>query len=197
MKTTPTPLESFKLWSIMDATYRSVFKAREHELLSDGILIMQVRVLAVIERASDEATPANLARLLWRKPHTISQMLSRMEKAGLVTKGPDPTHRNRVIVKITPKGHETYALARERRTFNRIISGLTARKREQLMNLLNQVWKNAQQELGDEDRDIHPWDTIDWVLRGPPYAEASLGDGDDGAGPPETFGRARPKTKRG
>lgn len=183
------------LWSILDASYRSVFKVREHELLSDGILIMQVRVLAVIERASDKATPANLARLLGRKPHTVSQMLGRMEKAGLVTKAPDPKHRNRVIVKITEKGHQTYALARERRTFNRIISGLTARKRQQLMSLLNQVWKNAQLELRSEDRDIHPWDTIDWVLRGPPQDDSILDHGGVDGQPPEAPGQHRPKTE--
>jgi len=81
-----------------------------------------------------------------------------MEKSGLVSKVPDPQYKNRVIIRLTEKGRSIYLSARERNSFNRIMSGLTARKRKQLMNLLDEVWRNAQQGLGEEDKDIHPWD---------------------------------------
>ncbi len=171
MKTPLDPVERFKIWSILDAAYRSVFKARQRELMDDGILIMQLRVLAMIQTSEDEPTPANLARLLRRKPHTISQIIGRMVKAGLVRKAPSRQYRNRVCIQMTEQGEAIYLRSRERQSFNRIMSHITPKKRELLASLLEEIWGYAQLELPEADRLEHPWDYIYLADRDAPRPE--------------------------
>lgn len=169
---------NYKLWSILDAAYRSVLKARQRELMDDGILLMQLRVLAMIQASEDEPTPANLARLLRRQPHTLSQIIGRMVKAGLVRKVPSRQYRNRVCIQMTPQGEAVYLRSRERQSFNRIMSHLTPEKRGQLESLLEEVWIHAQAALPEVDRHEHPWDYVYLVYRGATPVESEPPSGE-------------------
>jgi len=50
---------------------------------------MQAAVLFVVRNMKTAATPAEISRRLFREPHTVSELIKRMEKQGLVRKKKD------------------------------------------------------------------------------------------------------------
>jgi len=148
------PQESYDLWATLDSTYYSVLRARDQELREDGIMFTQCAVLARIKIAGDKASPSEIARRMSREPHSISQIISRMENAGLVRRLPDSRRNNkRLIIEVTEKGDEIYHAAQQRESFNRIMSRLSPARRQRLLGLLREVRQSAQLELGITDPD--------------------------------------------
>ena len=82
-----------------DATLR----ARQKELDRYGISAAQAAVLFIIQAIGEKATPAEITRWLFREPHSVSGMLSRMEKQGLVRKVKDLDGKNLVRIAMTEK----------------------------------------------------------------------------------------------
>ncbi len=149
------PEESYNLWATLDSTYYSVLRARDQELREDGIMFTQCAVLARIKLVGDQANPSEIARRMSREPHSISQIISRMEKSGLVRRVPDSRRNNkRIIIEVTEKGEEIYRIARQRESFNRIMSCLSPARRQRLLQLLREVRQSAMLELGITDPDV-------------------------------------------
>ena len=70
-----------------------------------GVSNEQVRLLSCI-KALGPMRPIDLAPLLERGPNTISQLVDRMVKAGLVRRTRDRKDRRTVFVSLTTKGSE-------------------------------------------------------------------------------------------
>jgi DNA-binding MarR family transcriptional regulator len=73
-------------------------------------------------------SPTELSELLLRSSGGVTQILDRLERAGLVARGSDPSDRRKVLVGLTPKGvstakkaHESYTAERDR-----LLGGLSA-----------------------------------------------------------------------
>jgi len=146
------PEESYDLWATLDSTYYAVLRARDQELREDGIMFTQCAVLARIKLAGNKANPSEIARRMSREPHSISQIISRMEKSGLVRRRPDSRRNNkRIIIEVTEKGEEIYRTAQQRESFNRIMSRLSPARRQRLLQLLQEVRQSALLELGITD----------------------------------------------
>ena len=125
--------ESYDLWATLDSTYYAVLRARDQELREDGIMFTQCAVLARIKIAGDKANPSEIARRMSREPHSISQIIGRMEKSGLVRRVPDSSRNNkRIKIEITEKGEQIYQTAQQRESFNRIMSRLSPARRQRL-----------------------------------------------------------------
>ncbi|MBM3148827.1 MAG: winged helix DNA-binding protein, partial [Chloroflexi bacterium] len=84
----------------------------------------------------DKTTPAQISRWMVRKPHSISGLLSRMEKAGLIRKTKDLHKKNLVRVSLTEKGEAAYKLAMKREMLHKIMSSLSPEQRKQLSSAL-------------------------------------------------------------
>ena len=78
------------------------------KLNARGLYHGQGRVLAALD-GFGAITQAGLARGLGIKPATVTNMLQRMEKNGLVTRETDPISNRAVIVSLTPKGRKAAA----------------------------------------------------------------------------------------
>ncbi|MFC2060677.1 MarR family winged helix-turn-helix transcriptional regulator, partial [Chloroflexota bacterium] len=76
----------FILWWLLQQTSTIIFNARERELREFGISPIQAAILYIMMSLGESPTPAEIARRVLRKPHSVSQILNRMEKAGLVTR---------------------------------------------------------------------------------------------------------------
>ncbi|MEW6142435.1 MAG: helix-turn-helix domain-containing protein [Chloroflexota bacterium] len=140
--------EGQQLWVMFDTTYYALLKARDQELKDEGILLMQSGILALVVMLGDNAFPAEMARRLVREPHSVSQILTRMERKGLVRRVPDPRRRNGIRIEATRKGLEVFHSARKRGSFNRIMIRISPRKRTRLMQLLDEVKRSALLETG-------------------------------------------------
>ena len=97
------------IWQLFHQARRMLHRCRQIELLPLQITSPQSAVLGIVNAAGEEGTiPSNIARELFREPHTIIGILSGMEKGGLIKTAKDLHRKNLVRVTLTPKGKEIY-----------------------------------------------------------------------------------------
>jgi DNA-binding MarR family transcriptional regulator len=131
------------------------FRARERELQRYGLTPEQSQVLFVAQALDTKATPAAISRLLLRQPHTVSSILDRMAKKGLIKKSKDLEHKNMIRVALTEKGKQAYAFTTKRGPIRRILGSLNEDERKQFQKYLETIMVKAREELG-MDRDELP-----------------------------------------
>lgn len=156
---TPAVDPIFTIWTLLHQTAYAITRAREKELKRYGIAIRQVAALLVISNLGDRATPTELARWLFRKPHTVSSMLTRMEKEGLIAKSKDLERKNVIRVTLTEKGKGTYQQSTRRESIHRIMSCLDEKELGQLSSLLERLRERAFGELGGTSTTLPP---LEW-----------------------------------
>ena len=75
----------FKLWVLLHQTRDAVHKSAEKELRRFGLSPMEAALLFAVHAIGERATPAEISRWLFRESHSVSGLLDRMEKKGLVS----------------------------------------------------------------------------------------------------------------
>ena len=144
----------YNLWVLLHQVSDIIFNAREEELRQYGVPAMQAEVLFVIQAIGDETMPAQIARWLLRRPHSVSGILDRMEKAGLVRKTKDLHRKNLVRVTITEKGQQAYNQALERKSIQRIMTSLSEEERQQLWSCLKTLRDKGLKEIGKDPKKV-------------------------------------------
>ena len=136
-----------ELWILMALTRRAMDKAREKELSSYNITSRQAAVLYAVQTLGDEAIPAKISQFLSRERHSISNILNRMERKGLLTQSKDLEKRNLIRVRLTEKGTEAHQYQSTRReSIHKIMSTLSAEQRQQLRTCLQLLMAAAEKE---------------------------------------------------
>ena len=131
--------QDYNLWVLMRQTRDAMTKARERELEKYGISSIQAAVLFTVQAIGVEATPAEISRRLVREPHSVSGLLSRMEKQGLIKRIKDLPKRNMVRVVMTEKGETAYDQSTKRTTMHEIIGILSENERRRLWDDLEKL----------------------------------------------------------
>jgi DNA-binding MarR family transcriptional regulator len=140
---------NYYLWMLLCQTRDAVSKARSKELRRHNISSQHAAVLFIVLQLGHKATPAEIARWLFREPHSISELIDRMEKQGLVKKIKDLHRKNQVRVELTEKGLRSY--------YNhsifpgcipQIISVLSEEERHQLISNLFKLRNTAAKYIG-------------------------------------------------
>jgi DNA-binding MarR family transcriptional regulator len=122
-------------------------KIRDRELRKFGLSPISAGVLVAIQDIGDDATPAKISRQILREAHSISELVDRMEKKGLVTKVRDLERKNWVRVSLTDHGREAYKKAMKFDSLVGIISSLSATERRQLRSILMKLVRKALTDL--------------------------------------------------
>jgi DNA-binding MarR family transcriptional regulator len=135
-----------------------IFRARERELQRYGLTPEQSQVLFVTQALKNKATPAAISRLLLRQPHTVSAIVDRMAKKGLIKKSKDLERRNMVRVTLTDKGKEAYELTTKRGPIHRILGTLNRDERKEFHVYLERVLAKSREELGMDRDELPPSD---------------------------------------
>ena len=78
--------QDYELAVLLTQARETMYKARKIELSEYGLSPRQSAALFMIQALGNRATTANIARYLLREPHSVSMILSRMEKDGLLKK---------------------------------------------------------------------------------------------------------------
>ena len=104
METNVATDQDYELWVLLHQACSPMARARDDELGPVGISRMQAAVLFIVRAITAPATPAEVSRWLFREPHTVSGLLNRMEKHGLVRKIKDLGRKNMIRIVITEKG---------------------------------------------------------------------------------------------
>jgi DNA-binding MarR family transcriptional regulator len=147
----------YKLWVMLTQTRNATIKAREQELRDLGISGTESFILFVIwSMGNNKATPAEISRIVLRRPHTVSEFLSRMQNKGLVKKSRNPDNRSMVTLSLTRKGLQVYRQASKRQSVHRMLSVLPDEDRDRLMSYLQTIRAKALQEIGVERAAFYP-----------------------------------------
>jgi MarR family transcriptional regulator, organic hydroperoxide resistance regulator len=140
--------EDQDLWLLLTHTRYAVFRAREKELQRYGVSPEQVGLLFVVQALGNKATPAALARHIIRQPHTVSALVDRMARRGLVKKVKDLDRKNLVRVVMTEKGKKTYELSTKRGPIHRIMATLNEDEKKEFREFLERLLTKARKEIG-------------------------------------------------
>lgn len=144
----PVPDEFFLLWVLIAQTKDAILRARERDYARYGISNERRAVLWDIQNNNGgRATPVDIARNLFRELHSVTELLKRMEKDGLV-KRYKGTGRSKVEVKLTAKGLDVFKQSLHNETDERIFSVLSKEERERLASYLWKLRSRALEDLG-------------------------------------------------
>jgi MarR family transcriptional regulator, organic hydroperoxide resistance regulator len=131
--------ERFSLWWLFMQTRQVLYQARQKELSDYGISIAEEAVLLAIHACGENATVGEISRRVMRKPHSSSEIISKMEKSGLVIRVHDKNGRGRVKVAMTAKGNKVYQRSLQRDSIWEIMSSLSSDESKQFTNVLKKL----------------------------------------------------------
>mgnify|MGYP001102821487 CR=1 FL=1 len=135
--------ENEKAWVQLFRTFRALERAGEVELERFGLSVIEAAVLHALKTADEPVIPAKLSRWLYREPHTMSGLLNRMEKKGLVKRSKDMEKKNLVRVILTKKGDQAFQKQWEARIVPKITSFLSKKELDNLKKSLNKLESRA------------------------------------------------------
>ena len=145
--------ENEKTWERLVVTYTVLERARELELGQAGLSLPQAAVIYFLKTAREPLTPSKLSRLIYKEPHTLSGLLSRMEAQGLVKKTKDLKRKNLVRVSLTKKGEESFKRQVNVRTVRNVTSCLSSKELASLNELLDKLYAKGIELL----REMQPY----------------------------------------
>lgn len=148
--------KEYDLWILLSRVYHMIAKLRRMELLKYEILPTQSYILFIIQALGNETTPTELSRYVYQQRSSVSDILNRMVKHGLITKINKSNEKKRVIVRLTEKGEKALRFSKNRDYLHKVISSLTEEKKQQLESCLETLRDSAIEELTVTQKKILP-----------------------------------------
>jgi DNA-binding MarR family transcriptional regulator len=148
MKNVKATDQDYNLWIMLEHARSAVVAAREKELSQHGVSMMKAAVLFIVDSIGDEATPAEISRWILRKSHSVSGLLDRMEKDGLIKKTKDLHRKNLVRVTITEKGYKALNKSKDRKAIHRAMAAIPEEERQKFYNQLEKIRDKALRQAG-------------------------------------------------
>jgi DNA-binding MarR family transcriptional regulator len=146
----------YDLWILLSRVYHMVAKLRNMEMSKQGILPVQAYMLFIIQAMGNATTPAELSRFVYQQRNSVSDILKRMERQGLITKEKASKGNGRILAKMTEKGEKALQLSKQREHLHNIMSVLNEEKRRQLESLLELLRDRAIEELSVYQKTVLP-----------------------------------------
>lgn len=144
--------KQYKLWVLLRQVGHLMTEIRKEDLSPFGMTPAQNATLRSIAHLGEKATPAEIARWLMRKPHTITHLLNRMEKCGQVKKVHDLARKNQVRVILTEKGKQDYNATKKAEYVHPILDFMNDEEREIMETCLNEIRIKLLKERGMASR---------------------------------------------
>ena len=143
----PLPDEYFMLWVLIAQNRDAILRARERDYARFGISNERRAVLFIVQNNGGRTTPVEIARDLFRELHSVTEMLKRMEKDGLIERFKG-SGRSKVEIALTEKGLDVFNQSLHNETDKRIFSVLSPKERKQLASYLWKLRRKVLQDLG-------------------------------------------------
>lgn len=141
--------ENYLIWVLLNQTRAAVFKAREIQI-GKYPFPNQAAALIIIWSRDGKATPTLLSRYLFLERHSASELVSRMESNGLVTKKRDEKLKSVIRITITPEGKKICTQNMGTKYIDEMMSALSEKERAQLKKSLLILLKTACDQIGTE-----------------------------------------------
>ncbi len=138
----------YKLFVLLRQAGHVIFKSSEKELRKNGVSLVEHAVLFITQSIGQKATPAEISRWMVRERNSISALLTRMEKKGLIKMTKDLDRKNLLRVSLTKKGKQAYDNSTRIESVHSIISTLPEEVRIRMISYLKELRDKAMVELG-------------------------------------------------
>lgn len=142
-------VQGFELAWLIHQLRRLIHKSRSRELTKYGITPEESAVLFVLHSMGGKSTPIEISRWLMLEPHSVSQLIQRMERKGLVKKVKDLGRKNLVRVAFTKMGRQAYLMSAERKVTYSILGSLSDEEYHQLRSCLERLRNQVLKKLGE------------------------------------------------
>ena len=139
--------EYFQLWVLLAQTKDAISRLRERDYAQYGIDNERRAVLYILANNGGHAKPVDIARELFRELHSVTEMIKRMEEAGLVTRH-EGSGRSKVEVRLSDHGREVLEKSHGSEPDKRVFSTLKKGERERLAKSLLKVRAAVLKDLG-------------------------------------------------
>ena len=126
------------VWLALRQIHNLVSRCEDQVFAEHGITTEQHSVLMVVKHIDGPVRPTDIARWLDRSVNSVSMIIDRMVKAGLVKRVRDKKDRRTVFVTITSKAEQAYVLASVAgwELIQEILSPLSDKDKRTLIKLL-------------------------------------------------------------
>jgi DNA-binding MarR family transcriptional regulator len=98
-----------QVWMLLHQTHNSLVRCEEIVFAKTGLTAQQHAILMAISYIEGPATPTEIANWVDRKVNSITLIVDRMEKAGLVRRVRDVPDRRSHRLELTDKGKKALA----------------------------------------------------------------------------------------
>jgi len=139
-------------WVLLRQTYNLILKCEDRVFGEHGLTTEQHAVLMVIKHIDGPVRPTDVARWLDRSVNSVSMIIDRMVKAGLVRRVRDRKDRRTVFLNITSKAENAYVMATVAGwgLIQEILSPLSDKDKLTLIRLLETLRDKTYDYLGSE-----------------------------------------------
>ena len=130
----------YNMLVLLGLVLNELIKVKGRHVEKYGLTATEFHLLLVVEQLGDGATPAELSRVLVRKPSSTTTLLNRMTKRGLVRRVAHPYNFGNVKkVVMTKKGREAFELACKEDVTLKIMQAMPEKDFDQLWLLLEEL----------------------------------------------------------
>jgi len=140
---------AFTTWVLLRQTSSAIQKMVERKLAKSGLKPEQVDVLWICRDYPDPLNPAEISRLMFREEQTVTGLLNRLEREGLVKRVPKRKGKPFTEIKITDKGTEAAGAGVEiaMALITEIMSIFSAPEHEELQRMLRLLQRKVAELL--------------------------------------------------
>ncbi len=135
------------LYVFLDNTRELISKAVEMELGQYQMSAPQVKILDTLMRSNGELSLGQLSEGTVKELNSVSALVTRMTKKGLVKKFRKPGD-GKIYIAITENGKEVYENTVTEKSIHLIFDALTKKEEEQLRYLLGKLHLQVRSLLG-------------------------------------------------
>ncbi len=136
----------YDIWGKLTEVYKLIGQARTMELSAIGLTPEKSHILRILTNQGGTSTIKILAALTLKRHNSVSLLVKRMEKSGLVNRIKDDS-ANQFLITITEKGSELFKNM-PINSVQMVFSELTAEEKESLFNCLDKLDIRSRYILG-------------------------------------------------
>jgi DNA-binding MarR family transcriptional regulator len=146
--------KEYDIWILLSRVYHLIAMLRKLELSEYNILPVQSYILFIIKALGNETTPSKISEYVYQQRSSISDILNRMVKQGLIRKTNKSGGNKRVIVTLTAKGEKALTLSKNREYLHKVMLSLTEEEKGQLESAMEILRDSAVNELSITQKTI-------------------------------------------
>lgn len=144
----------YQLWALLHQTRHVIHETLNKDMAPLGVSPRQAAALLVVESNDKPVTPAQISRWLGRDSASVTVLLNRMERKGLINKNRNPDQKNSIIVTLTEKGKETCTLVKNVEVIHKVFSRLSDEQHLLLKECLEILWSSGIELLNETRRKL-------------------------------------------